>query len=98
MASSPTTPYQEPQFINSACQLLDALSYIHQAGIIHRDINPKNIMLSSDGTVRLIDFGTAKNLNGSGKDKEGHDPFTKITNKGFDIPEQIIGGHCHPRR
>jgi len=97
MASSPRTPFQETQVINWACQLLDALSYIHQAGVIHRDINPKNIMLSSDGTVKLIDFGTAKNLNGSGKDKAGHDPFTKITNKGFDIPELFIGGDCDQR-
>jgi serine/threonine-protein kinase len=97
MASSPRTPYQEQQVINWACQLLDALSYIHQAGLIHRDINPKNIMLSSDGTVKLIDFGTAKNLNGSGKDKTSHDPFTKITNKGFDIPELFIGGDCDQR-
>ncbi|MGB8707946.1 MAG: serine/threonine-protein kinase [Dehalococcoidia bacterium] len=97
MASSPRTPFQEPQVINWACQLLDALSYIHQAGVIHRDINPKNIMLSGDGTVKLIDFGTAKNLNGSGKDKTGHDLFTKITNKGFDIPELFIGGDCDQR-
>jgi len=97
MASSPRTPYQEQQVINWACQLLDALSYIHKAGVIHRDINPKNIMLSSDGTVKLIDFGTAKNLNGTGKDKTSHDPFTKITNKGFDIPELFIGGDCDQR-
>ena len=97
MASSPRTPYQEPQVINWACQLLDALAFVHKAGVIHRDINPKNIMLCSDGTVRLIDFGTAKNLNGSGKDKAGHDPFTKITNKGFDIPELFIGGDCDQR-
>jgi serine/threonine-protein kinase len=97
MASSPRTPFQEPQVINWACQLLDALSYIHQAGVIHRDINPKNIMLSSDGTVKLIDFGTAKSLNGSGEDKTDHDPFTKITNKGFDIPELFIGGDCDQR-
>ena len=83
--------------ISWACQLLDALSYIHRANVIHRDVNPKNIMLVSDGTVKLIDFGTAKNLNGSGKDRAGHDPFTKITNKGFDIPELFIGGDCDQR-
>jgi len=97
MASSPRTPFQEPQVINWACQLLDALSFIHKDGVIHRDVNPKNIMLSNDGAVKLIDFGTAKNLNGSGKDKAGHDPFTKITNKGFDIPELFIGGDCDQR-
>jgi serine/threonine protein kinase len=97
MASSPRIPYQEQQVISWACQLLDALAYIHHSGVVHRDVNPKNIMLVSDGTVKLIDFGTAKNFNGSGKDKEGHDPFTKITNKGFDIPELFIGGDCDQR-
>jgi serine/threonine protein kinase len=97
MASSPRTPYKEQQVISWACQLLDALSYVHHAGVIHRDINPKNIMLISNGTVKLIDFGTAKNLNGSGKDRRGHDPFTKITNRGFDIPELFIGGDCDQR-
>jgi serine/threonine protein kinase len=97
MASSPRVPYQEAQVIAWACQLLDALAFIHQAGVIHRDVNPKNIMLGSDGMVRLIDFGTAKNLNGSGKDRSGHDPFTKITNRGFDIPELFIGGDCDQR-
>jgi len=97
MAASPRTPYQEPQVVSWACQLLDALSYIHQAGVMHRDVNPKNIMLVADGTVKLIDFGTAKNLNSSGKDRTGHDPFTKITNKGFDIPELFIGGDADQR-
>ena len=97
IASSPRTPYKEPQVIDWACRLLDALSYIHKAGVIHRDINPKNIMLSSDGMVKLIDFGTAKNLNSTGKDKASHDPFTQITNKGFDIPELSIGGDTDQR-
>ena len=97
MASSPRSPFTEQQVIIWACQLLDALSYIHAAGIVHRDINPKNIMLCSDGTVKLIDFGTAKNLNDVDKDKASRDPFTQITNKGFDIPELFIGGESDQR-
>ncbi|MFH1022890.1 MAG: serine/threonine-protein kinase, partial [Planctomycetota bacterium] len=97
MVSSPRSPLKEQQVIIWACQLLDALSYIHAAGIVHRDINPKNIMLCSDGTVKLIDFGTAKNLNDVDKDKASRDPFTQITNKGFDIPELFIGGDSDRR-
>lgn len=40
-------------------ELVIAVQYIHQKGIIHRDLNPNNILLSSDGHVRLADFGTA---------------------------------------
>ena len=97
MGSSPRSPLEEQQVIILACQLLDALSYIHTSGIIHRDINPKNIMLCSDGTVKLIDFGTAKNLNDNNKDKESNDPFTQIANRGFDIPELFIGGESDQR-
>ncbi len=92
LSSSPRYPFSEEQVIAWACQLLDAISYIHSHGIVHRDINPKNIMLCRDGTIKLIDFGTAKTINSSSNDKSRHDPFTQITNKGFDIPELCTGG------
>jgi len=97
MATSPRTPFTEQQVVAWGCHLLDALSYIHAAGIVHRDVNPKNIMLCSDGTVKLIDFGTAKSLNDTDADKASRDPFTQITNKGFDIPELFIGGDIDNR-
>jgi len=41
-------------------QVCAALDIIHKAGILHRDLKPANIMLRTDGSLALIDFGTAK--------------------------------------
>eukprot|EP00794_Sanderia_malayensis_P016812 gene16812-18508_t len=44
-------------------QILSGVAYLHEKGIVHRDIKGANIMLSSGGIVKLIDFGCAKRLN-----------------------------------
>ncbi len=44
-------------------QILRALSHAHEKQVIHRDIKPQNIMLLSDGTVKVTDFGIAKHPN-----------------------------------
>ncbi len=42
-----------------AAQVLDGLAHAHKQGVLHRDIKPANIMLGSDGTPRIMDFGAA---------------------------------------
>ncbi|EST05764.1 Protein kinase domain protein [Kalmanozyma brasiliensis GHG001] len=49
-----------PSFIHSvATQLLDGIAFLHEHKIAHRDIKPSNILLSHNGTLKLIDLGTA---------------------------------------
>ena len=45
-----------------ANQMLDALGHIHNRGYIHKDISPDNIILTADGSAKLIDFGSAARI------------------------------------
>jgi serine/threonine protein kinase len=53
------TRFQPGNALKVITQVLSALEAIHAGGIIHRDIKPENILLSDDGTIRIIDFGIA---------------------------------------
>ncbi|MFC1582311.1 protein kinase [Planctomycetota bacterium] len=54
------------RFKHIAGQVFDAIEAVHAAELVHRDINPSNILITSDDTVKLIDFGLVKNLDPEG--------------------------------
>ncbi|CAN7050803.1 unnamed protein product [Brassica oleracea var. botrytis] len=46
-------------------EVVDALEYIHTMGLIHRDIKPENLLLTSDGHIKIADFGSVKPMQDS---------------------------------
>lgn len=68
-------------------QVLDALSYAHKQNIIHRDIKPANMMLTPDGTVKLMDFGIAR----SASDRSLTMTGTTLGSLNYMPPEQVKG-------
>jgi TonB family protein len=53
------------QKLGYVVQVCRALSYAHEHGIVHRDIKPGNIMVTRDGTVKVVDFGIARMMDTS---------------------------------
>ncbi len=52
----------EDDVIKWGIAMCDVVSYLHRAGVVHRDISPQNVMLTDDGIIKFIDFGTLREL------------------------------------
>jgi serine/threonine protein kinase len=56
------TPFTEDQVLDFSYQVADALSYLHRKQIVFHDLNPSNIIITPEGTMKLTDYGIGKML------------------------------------
>ena len=73
--------------------VLAALGAAHQQGMVHRDIKPENVLLSTDGRVKVVDFGLAKAIESSNQTRTG----VMIGTIGYMSPEQVTTGAADVR-
>ena len=68
--------------------ILAGLAAAHQAGIVHRDVKPENVLLAADGRVKVVDFGLARAQAAAGNTRAG----LIIGTVAYIAPEQVTGG------
>ena len=78
-----------------AGEMADAIAEAHAAHLIHRDLKPSNIMLTSQGRVKIMDFGLAKKTQQSGRDETTELQLTgvgvPVGTPDYMSPEQLTG-------
>ena len=89
LTASHTLPLKT--LLGYACQIAGALARAHEAGMVHRDLKPGNIMVAADGVVKVLDFGLARYV----ADSDAGDSLTRagvvVGTPAYMSPEQAKG-------
>ncbi|USN98483.1 MAG: serine/threonine protein kinase [Phycisphaeraceae bacterium] len=81
--------YEEKDAIEVAIQVAEALEHAHERGLIHRDVKPKNIMITKQGVVKLADMGLARAV--SDKEAAEAEKGKAFGTPYYISPEQVMG-------
>ena len=91
----PLTKYCKPLSTKERLQLFrevcEAVQHAHLHAVIHRDLKPSNVLVRPDGTVRLLDFGVAKQLDRFDAPADKTRTSLRLMTPAYAAPEQIRG-------
>jgi len=73
-------------------KVCEAVQHAHQHLVVHRDLKPSNILVTSDGTVKLLDFGIAKQLESLDGRGDQTKTVLRLMTVAYAAPEQVLGG------
>src|SRR5712692_4496451 len=77
--------------VEVALGIARALAAAHAVGVVHRDLKPANVFLTSDGRIKVLDFGLAKWMRAEGLSRENTFPGSLLGTPGYMSPEQARG-------
>jgi len=91
--------------VELAAQVCAGLAAAHEKGIVHRDLKPENLFVTSDGHVKILDFGIAKlaapkvreGLEGPATEVDATEAGMMLGTLGYMSPEQVRGMRCDHR-
>ncbi len=77
------------RLVRSVCE---AVQHAHSHLVVHRDIKPSNILVTADGSVKLLDFGIAKQLDAMSAPGDATQTGLRLMTPAYAPPEQLMGG------
>ena len=90
LRQGPLRPREAAELVGSIAR---ALHHAHEAGVVHRDVKPGNVLLTSDGVPKVADFGLAKGVDAEDRQTR---TGTLLGTPGYMAPEQAEGRAVGP--